>query len=84
MTGHHIFSDTVTVFKDESNLESIFDMFFLRYSNPEDVELERLEKYLQELVKFDDVRSELQRKYRIRDQVEGRALVTTEQLKQYF
>jgi len=54
------------------------------YSNPEDVELERLEKYLQELVKFDDVRSELQRKYRIRDQVEGRALVTTEQLKQYF
>lgn len=58
--------------------------FFLRYSNPEDVELERLEKYLQELVKFDDVRSELQRKYRIRDQVEGRALVTTEQLKQYF
>jgi hypothetical protein len=54
------------------------------YENPEDVELERLEKYLQELVKFDDVRSELQRKYRIRDQVEGRALVTTEQLKQYF
>lgn len=54
------------------------------YSNPEDVELERLEKYLYELVKFEDVRSELQRKYRIRDQVEGKALVTTEQLKQYF
>ena len=65
-------------------ISSLFLTFFLRYSNPEDVELERLEKYLQELVKFDDVRSELQRKYRIRDQVEGRALVTTEQLKQYF
>jgi hypothetical protein len=70
--------------RSPSVISSLFLTFFLRYSNPEDVELERLEKYLQELVKFDDVRSELQRKYRIRDQVEGRALVTTEQLKQYF
>ena len=58
--------------------------YYFRYSNPDDQELELLEKYLYDLVKFDDVRPELRRKYRIRDQVEGRTDCTLKQLRQYF